>query len=88
MGSPTRQPAGARPLFAARAGFDKPTWLIYEDVAAERSRTARQMITAPAAGCLGPILVANDSRRRWSNDATPIRSWLRCGSPRAHDETP
>jgi hypothetical protein len=44
--------------------FDPPTWLAYQQMAAERNQTAQQMITASVVGCLGPILVDNYSRRR------------------------
>ena len=51
-------PDGRRAL-----AFDEPTWLIYEEMAAERGQTAKQMITASVVSCLGPILVDNYSRR-------------------------
>ena len=43
--------------------FEKPTWQIYEDMAARLGKTAQQMITASVVGCLGPIVIDNYNNR-------------------------
>jgi|SRR5271166_6557584 len=51
--------------------FDKATWAIYEQAAAERGQTAQHMIAASVAAAFGPIIADNyaANRRHDSMDA-------------------
>jgi hypothetical protein len=52
--------ADGRPALA----FDKPTWAIYEEVAAARDQTAQQLIVTAVAAAFGPIILDNYAANR------------------------
>ena len=58
----------------AALAFDKPTWLAYEEIAATRSQTAQQMITASVVAAIGPILVDHYSRPEGNEPVTDRRA--------------
>ena len=54
--------------------FDKPTWALYEQAAAERGQTAQHMIAASVAAAFGPIIADNYATNRPQDSMDAIMS--------------